>query len=95
MDSIYPDCVKHTVELFRPEGIAELGMAIVGGNDTPIRNIIIQGIIPGSLVDEDGRIKAGDIIIDVSLNCVQCTLNRFYNILANSHGTQRMAIDFL
>ena len=65
VESIYPDCVKHTVELFRPEGIAELGIAIIGGNDTPIRNIIVQSIIPGSLVSEDGRINAGDIIIEV------------------------------
>lgn len=65
VSSIYPDCVKHAIELFRPEGIAELGIAIVGGNDTPIRNILVQTIIPGSLVAEDGRIHPNDIIIEV------------------------------
>nr|CAB3263927.1 multiple PDZ domain protein [Phallusia mammillata] len=66
LESIYPDCTKHSVELFRPEGVAELGLAIVGGNDTPLRNIIVQNIIPGSLVTEDGRILTGDIIIEVN-----------------------------
>lgn len=65
LESIYPDCSKHTVELFRPEGIAELGLAIVGGNDTPLRNIIVQNVIPCSLVAEDGRILPGDIVIEV------------------------------
>ena len=63
---IYPNCEKHTVEIFRPEGIAELGLTIVGGNDTPLRNIIVQDILQGSLVQFDGRIRTGDIIIGVS-----------------------------
>jgi len=62
---MYPDCTKHTVELFRPEGVAELGLAVVGGNDTPLRNVIVQAVIPGSLIAEDGRIMPGDILIEV------------------------------
>ena len=61
----YPDCSKHSVEIFRPEGTAELGLAIVGGVDTPLRNVIVQSIAKYGLVAEDGRILPGDIIIEV------------------------------
>ncbi|CAK8686194.1 unnamed protein product [Clavelina lepadiformis] len=62
----YPDCSKHSVEIFRPEGTAELGLAIVGGVDTPLRNVIVQSIAKYGLVAEDGRILPGDIIIEVN-----------------------------
>ena len=65
LELLYPSCLKHVVELFRPDGHAELGLTIIGGNDTPIRNIVVQAVLLDSLVDVDGRIRPGDVIIEV------------------------------
>ncbi|KAK3871161.1 hypothetical protein Pcinc_023675, partial [Petrolisthes cinctipes] len=42
-----------------------LGITIVGGFDTPLRCVVVQEVFPDGLVAQDGRLQAGDQIIEV------------------------------
>lgn len=66
LSNLHPYSEDLTVELFRPEGLAELGISIVGGSDTPLHYIIIQEITSGGLAEQDGRLHAGDVIVDLN-----------------------------
>ncbi|KAK3853339.1 hypothetical protein Pcinc_040121, partial [Petrolisthes cinctipes] len=48
-----------------PRGQASLGLTIVGGADTPLRCVVVQEVFPDGLVAQDGRLQAGDQIIEV------------------------------
>ncbi|KAM9741859.1 ligand of Numb protein X 2b isoform 1-T3 [Menidia menidia] len=56
----------NVVELFRDEPEEELGLRIVGGKDTPLGNIVIQEIVRDSMAARDGRLAAGDHILEVN-----------------------------
>lgn len=66
LSDLHPFSQDVTVELFRPEGTAELGIMIVGGSDTPLHYIIIQDILPDSIAGHDGRLQVGDILVEVN-----------------------------
>lgn len=56
-----------TIEIQRSNPYIELGISIVGGNETPLINIVIQEIYRDGIIARDGRLLAGDQILQVSL----------------------------
>ncbi|XP_066990612.1 ligand of Numb protein X 2-like [Macrobrachium rosenbergii] len=48
-----------------PRTHTALGIAIVGGSDTPLRCVVVQEVFPDGPVAMDGRLQAGDQIIEV------------------------------
>ncbi|KAB7496441.1 E3 ubiquitin-protein ligase LNX [Armadillidium nasatum] len=48
-----------------PRTQTALGIAIVGGADTPLRCVVIQEVFPDGLIAHDGRLQAGDQIIEI------------------------------
>ncbi|XP_071476622.1 ligand of Numb protein X 2-like [Diadema antillarum] len=44
----------------------DLGIYFVGGNETPLIGIVVQEVIPGEVIAEDGRILPGDQIVQVN-----------------------------
>ena len=44
-----------------------LGFGIVGGKNS---GVIVRSIVPGGVADRDGRLKSGDLILQVSVNRV-------------------------
>ncbi|XP_071796027.1 ligand of Numb protein X 2-like [Asterias amurensis] len=54
-----------TIEILRRRE-EELGISIVGGNETPLIGIVIQEVTAGGIVARDGRIAAGDQIVQVN-----------------------------
>lgn len=48
-----------------PRTHTALGIAIVGGSDTPLRCVVVQEVFPEGPVALDGRLQAGDQIIEV------------------------------
>lgn len=59
----------NAIEIHREDLEEELGMRIVGGKDTPLGNIVVQEVLPDSVVAVDGRIAPGDHILEVGLQC--------------------------
>lgn len=66
LSDLHPFSQDITVELFRPEGTAELGIMIVGGSDTPLHYVIIQEILSESIAGHDRRLQVGDILVEVN-----------------------------
>jgi ligand of Numb protein X 1/2 len=52
-----------TVEIHR--GYSDLGIHIVGGNDTPLVTTVVQEIKADSVVARDSRLQPGDHILRV------------------------------
>ncbi|XP_014939231.1 ligand of Numb protein X 2 isoform X1 [Acinonyx jubatus] len=57
-----------TIEIHRSHPYIQLGMSIVGGNETPLINIVIQEVYRDGIIARDGRLLAGDQILQVN-NC--------------------------
>ncbi|XP_077154409.1 ligand of Numb protein X 2 [Ranitomeya variabilis] len=55
-----------TIEIHRCNPYIELGISIVGGNETPLINIVIQEIYRDGIIARDGRLLAGDQILQVN-----------------------------
>ncbi|XP_073469489.1 ligand of Numb protein X 2 isoform X2 [Aquarana catesbeiana] len=55
-----------TIEIQRSNPYIELGISIVGGNETPLINIVIQEIYRDGIIARDGRLLAGDQILQVN-----------------------------
>ncbi|XP_053564466.1 ligand of Numb protein X 2 isoform X2 [Bombina bombina] len=55
-----------TIEIQRSNPYIELGISIVGGNETPLINIVIQEIYRDGVIARDGRLLAGDQILQVN-----------------------------
>lgn len=49
-----------------PRTSSSLGVTIVGGSDTPLRCVVVQEVFPDGLVASDGRLQAGDQIIEIN-----------------------------
>ena len=49
-----------------PRTSASLGITIVGGTDTPLRCVVLQGVFPEGLMAGDGRLQPGDQIIEIN-----------------------------
>ena len=52
-----------TIEIQR--GCFDLGLSIVGGCDTPLVCVVIQEVFPDGVVAKDGRLQAGDQLLEV------------------------------
>ncbi|XP_052668476.1 ligand of Numb protein X 2 isoform X2 [Harpia harpyja] len=55
-----------TIEIHRSNPYIELGISIVGGNETPLINIVIQEVYRDGIIARDGRLLAGDQILQVN-----------------------------
>ncbi|XP_059234218.1 ligand of Numb protein X 2 [Mustela nigripes] len=55
-----------TIEIHRSNPYIQLGISIVGGNETPLINIVIQEVYRDGVIAKDGRLLAGDQILQVS-----------------------------
>ncbi|XP_067419021.1 ligand of Numb protein X 2 isoform X4 [Emydura macquarii macquarii] len=55
-----------TIEIHRSNPFIELGISIVGGNETPLINIVIQEVYRDGIIAKDGRLLAGDQILQVN-----------------------------
>lgn len=51
------------IEVHRANPYIELGISIVGGNETPLINIVIQEVYRDGVIARDGRLLAGDQIL--------------------------------
>lgn len=56
-----------TIEVHRANPYIELGISIVGGNETPLINVVIQEVYRDGVIARDGRLLAGDQILQVLL----------------------------
>uniref|UniRef100_A0A3B4BLA8 Uncharacterized protein n=1 Tax=Periophthalmus magnuspinnatus TaxID=409849 RepID=A0A3B4BLA8_9GOBI len=54
------------IEVHRTNPYVELGISIVGGNETPLINIVIQEVYRDGVIARDGRLLAGDQILQVN-----------------------------
>ncbi|XP_058886682.1 ligand of Numb protein X 2-like isoform X2 [Acipenser ruthenus] len=55
-----------TIEIQRSNPYMELGISIVGGNETPLINMVIQEVYRDGIIARDGRLLAGDQILQVN-----------------------------
>lgn len=53
------------IEVHRANPYVELGISVVGGNETPLINIVIQEVYRDGVIARDGRLLAGDQILQV------------------------------
>lgn len=67
------------IEVHRANPYIELGISIVGGNETPLINIVIQEVYRDGVIARDGRLLAGDQILQVSPGFVQTQLLFSFN----------------
>lgn len=51
------------IEVHRANPYIELGISVVGGNETPLINIVIQEVYRDGVIARDGRLLAGDQIL--------------------------------
>lgn len=56
------------IEIHRANPYVELGISVVGGNETPLINIVIQEVYRDGVIARDGRLLAGDQILQVKNN---------------------------
>lgn len=74
------------IEVHRANPYVELGISVVGGNETPLINIVIQEVYRDGVIARDGRLLAGDQILQVRgppvmFSCGSCVLgNPFLNM---------------
>lgn len=71
------------IEVHRANPYVELGISIVGGNETPLINIVIQEVYRDGVIARDGRLLAGDQILQVGLGHFE--LQHFSNGGVNYH----------
>ncbi|XP_037656183.1 ligand of Numb protein X 2 [Choloepus didactylus] len=61
-----PEGEVTTIEIHRSNPYIQLGISIVGGNETPLINIVIQEVYRDGIIARDGRLLAGDQILQVN-----------------------------
>ncbi|XP_063339739.1 ligand of Numb protein X 2a isoform X4 [Pelmatolapia mariae] len=64
------------IEVHRANPYVELGISIVGGNETPLINIVIQEVYRDGVIARDGRLLAGDQILQASGERVHLLIGR-------------------
>ncbi|XP_034006640.1 ligand of Numb protein X 2a [Trematomus bernacchii] len=55
-----------SIEVHRANPYVELGISVVGGNETPLINVVIQEVYRDGVIARDGRLLAGDQILQVN-----------------------------
>ncbi|XP_072425489.1 E3 ubiquitin-protein ligase LNX [Chiloscyllium punctatum] len=63
---LIPDGEVTSIKINRCNANESLGIAIVGGCETPLDNIIIQDIYRDGVIAKDGRLLPGDMILEVN-----------------------------
>uniref|UniRef100_A0A8C5ASG8 Ligand of numb-protein X 2a n=1 Tax=Gadus morhua TaxID=8049 RepID=A0A8C5ASG8_GADMO len=66
-----------TIEVHRANPYVELGISIVGGNETPLINVVIQEVYREGVISRDGRLLAGDQILQVNNVDISNTAHSF------------------
>lgn len=61
----YPDMEGHLYSVTLKKGKSGLGLSIVANNQAP-RGIVIMGVQQGGVADSSGKIKWGDVILEVN-----------------------------
>ncbi|GAB6030369.1 ligand of numb-protein X 2 [Chamberlinius hualienensis] len=70
-----------------------LGMSIVGGCDSPLKCIILQSIYPGGAAALDGRLQAGDQLVEVNgMDLTNCSHHQVISTLKNGGTSVRLAV---
>nr|XP_033803825.1 ligand of Numb protein X 2 isoform X2 [Geotrypetes seraphini] len=64
--STLPEGEITVIDIHRANPYIELGISVVGGNETPLINIVIQEVYRDGIVARDGRLLAGDQILQVN-----------------------------
>ena len=59
------------IEVHRANPYVELGISVVGGNETPLINIVIQEVYRDGVIARDGRLLAGDQILQVEADGIK------------------------
>lgn len=81
-----------TIEVQRQEE-ESLGISVVGGCDTPLVCIVIQEVFPDGAVAQDGRLIAGDQILEVNgEDLTQATHQQAVSILAQFFPVCRLTV---
>lgn len=62
---LLPEGEITAIEVHRANPYVELGISVVGGNETPLINIVIQEVYRDGVIARDGRLLAGDQILQV------------------------------
>lgn len=65
---LLPEGEITAIEVHRANPYVELGISIVGGNETPLINIVIQEVYRDGVIARDGRLLAGDQILQVAIH---------------------------
>nr|XP_033803826.1 ligand of Numb protein X 2 isoform X3 [Geotrypetes seraphini] len=74
--STLPEGEITVIDIHRANPYIELGISVVGGNETPLINIVIQEVYRDGIVARDGRLLAGDQILQASGERVSLTVCR-------------------
>ena len=61
----YPDVEGHLYAVSLKKGKSGLGLSIVANNQAP-RGIVVMGVQRGGVADLSGKVKWGDVILEVS-----------------------------
>lgn len=81
------------VEIPRCSSSVALGISIVGGYDSPLRCVIIQDIHPSGLIAKDGRLLAGDQLVEVNgKDLTHCPHSYVMEILKSSTPTLQLSV---
>ena len=75
-----------TIEVHRSNPYVELGISIVGGNETPLINVVIQEVYRDGVIARDGRLLAGDQILQVRV-LHGCNLSSISTLPLPNHFT--------
>ncbi|XP_076055083.1 ligand of Numb protein X 2-like [Oratosquilla oratoria] len=76
-----------------PRTSTSVGLAIVGGTDTPLRCVVIQEVFPDGVVAQDGRLQPGDQIIEVNgVDMTSATHHQVCQALRHSTGVLRLGV---
>ncbi|XP_068160187.1 ligand of Numb protein X 2a isoform X1 [Antennarius striatus] len=63
---LLPEGEITAIEVHRANPYVELGISVVGGNETPLINVVIQEVYRDGVIARDGRLLAGDQILQVN-----------------------------
>jgi len=75
----------HLVELDRGQNCS-LGLCLAGNRDLATMSVFVVGYQPGSVAANDGRIRIGDELLEVSCSCCEYNLKKNCIIVCSTCG---------
>ncbi|ESO06821.1 hypothetical protein HELRODRAFT_170842 [Helobdella robusta] len=84
--SRHPDDVT---DLFIERSKMPLGLRLIGGSNTAMKNVYVSEIIKDGAIDLDGRLKVGDVILEINGHKLDQTLNN--NNINNSNNNSNIS----